>query len=252
MGRTAANRGADSIRDGEEVQMTINEHAVVLLSGGVDSSTCLAVARHEGYDLFALSFRYGQRNLIELEAAARVADAVGVVDHRVVALDLGAFGGSALTSSALAVPKSEDGLSPATGDEVPVTYVPARNSVFLALGAAWAEALGTDHLFIGVNVVDASGYPDCRPAFIEAMQRALRLGTRRGGIVIHTPLIALTKAEIIQRGTALGLDYGLTWSCYDPQADAQACGRCDSCIHRRRGFIAAGLPDPTRYAGSAT
>jgi 7-cyano-7-deazaguanine synthase len=234
--------------------------AVVLLSGGVDSTTCLALARAEGYDAFALSFRYGQRNAVELEAAARVARALGAREHRIVALDLAGFGGSALTSSELAVPAVEDGWSPTPGDGVPVTYVPARNSVFLALGAAWAEALGTDHLFVGVNQVDFGGYPDCRPAFVEAMQHALRLGTARGELSIHAPLMNLGKGEIIRRGAAVGVDYSLTWSCYDPQlgaeprkegigSGARACGRCSSCVLRRRGFEEADLPDPTRYAG---
>ena len=226
--------------------------AVVLLSGGLDSTTCLALACAEGYDTFALSFRYGQRNAVELEAAARVARALGAREHRIVALDLAGFGGSALTSSDVAVPAFEDA---GTRVEVPVTYVPARNSVFLALGAAWAEALGTDDLFIGVNQVDFGGYPDCRPAFVEAMQDALRLGTGRGQLSIHAPLMNLTKGQIIQRGAALGVDYALTWSCYDPQLGgdgeerARACGRCSSCVLRRRGFLEANLPDPTRYAG---
>jgi 7-cyano-7-deazaguanine synthase len=220
--------------------------AVILLSGGVDSSTCLALATHEGYACYALCFRYGQRNSPELEAAARVAASWGVIQHQVVDLALGWIGGSALTD-ALTVPKSSDGVTPASQGDIPVTYVPARNSVFLSVGAAWAEALGTDHLFIGVNQVDFSGYPDCRPAYIGAMEQALSLGTRRGHVVIHAPLMNLSKAEIIRRGVALGLDYGLTWSCYDPQG-GRACGLCDSCIHRKNGFAAAGVPDPTPYA----
>ena len=243
------------------------KHAVVLLSGGVDSSTCLALARSQGFACHALTVRYGQRNSPELEAAQAVARSLSAAEHRLVELDLSWIGGSALTS-ALPVPKSNDVQRAGDGrrgsaPEVPITYVPARNSLFLCLGAAWAEVLGTPHLFIGVNQIDYSGYPDCRPAFVEAMQRALRLGTRSGDLVIHTPLVDLGKAEILRRGAALGLDYGLTWSCYDPQlppegrwaaADsdsaraARACGRCDACLHRRKGFVEAGLTDPTIYA----
>jgi 7-cyano-7-deazaguanine synthase len=220
--------------------------AVVLLSGGVDSATCLAIAADHGYTCYALTMSYGQRNALELASARRIAAALSVARHKVLDLDLGWIGGSALTDE-LEVPKSMDGERPATDGEVPVTYVPARNSIFLTVGAAWAEALATDHLFIGVNRVDFSGYPDCRPAFIDAMQQALRRGTRRGGLTIHTPLMDLSKGEIIRKGTALGLDYGLTWSCYDPQG-TQACGLCDSCIHRKKGFVEAGVPDPTVYA----
>lgn len=218
-----------------------------MLSGGVDSSTCLAIATNEGYACHALSIAYGQRNERELASARRVASALAVQRHEVLPFDLGWIGGSALTA-AIAVPKSDDGLVPAGGEGVPVTYVPARNSIFLTVATAWAEALGTDHLFIGVNQIDYSGYPDCRPAFIAAMQTALRLGTQRPELTIHTPLVDLTKAEIIRKGDALGLDYGLTWSCYDPVGEL-ACGRCDSCVHRRRGFIEAGVADPTPYAG---
>jgi len=220
--------------------------AVVLLSGGVDSSTCLAIARSEGFSCHALSVDYSQRNAIELESARRVARSLGAAAHQVIRLDLGWIGGSALTA-ALEVPKSDDGVTPAPADGIPVTYVPARNSVLLALGAAWAEALGTDHLFIGVNRVDFSGYPDCRPEFVSAMEIALRQGTKRGSLVIHAPLLDLSKGQIIRRGLELGLDYGLTWSCYDPQ-HGRACGLCDSCIHRRKGFAEAGAPDPTPYA----
>lgn len=221
---------------------------MVLLSGGVDSATCLALAGRD-YQCHALSVRYGQRNARELSSASKVCQALGVVEHRVVELPLGWLPGSALLGAGEAVPRSADGQSPAPAppDGVPITYVPARNSIFLALGAAWAEALGTPHLFIGVNRVDYSGYPDCRPAFVEGMERALRLGTRRGDLLIHTPLMDLSKGAIIRRGTDLGLDYGLTWSCYDPVGD-KACGLCDSCIHRRKGFAEAGVPDPTDYA----
>ena len=228
------------------------KHAVVLLSGGLDSSTCLAIARSQGFLCHALTVHYGQRNSPELEAARAVAAALGAVEHRVVELDLSWIGGSALTAGhrrAQARPpgKLAAGRRARRGprEQVPVTYVPARNSLLLCLGAAWAEVLGTPNLFIGVNRIDYSGYPDCRPAFVQAMQQALRLGTRRGDLVIHTPLIELSKAEIIRRGTALGLDYALTWSCYDPQPPGRrACGRCDACVHRRKGFVEAGLPDP--------
>jgi 7-cyano-7-deazaguanine synthase len=223
------------------------QRAVILLSGGVDSSTCLALATSDGYACHALSIAYGQRNKLELASARRVASALAVQRHEVLPFDLGWIGGSALTA-AIDVPKSDDGLTAAGGEGVPVTYVPARNSIFLTVAAAWAEALGTDHLFIGVNQIDYSGYPDCRPAFIAAMQAALRLGTQRPNLTIHTPLVDLTKAEIILKGDALGLDYGLTWSCYDPVGEL-ACGRCDSCVHRRRGFMEAGIADPTPYAG---
>ncbi len=225
--------------------------AVVLLSGGIDSSTCLAIARDSGFACRALTIRYGQRNALELEAAARVAASLGAVEHRVAELALGWIGGSALTDPALEVPRSRDGLTPAGGEGVPITYVPARNTLFLTLGAAWADALGADHLFIGANQIDYSGYPDCRPEFLAALQAALRLGTRRASLTIHAPLVNLSKAEIVRRGTELGLDYALTWSCYAPSPAGLACGRCDSCVHRRKGFREAGLPDPTRYEPSS-
>jgi 7-cyano-7-deazaguanine synthase len=224
------------------------ERAVVLLSGGVDSSTCLAIAGQQ-YRCHALSLHYGQRNARELASARRVAGALGAVEHRVVDLDLGWIGGSALVSGGLEVPRSTDGATPAPvpAGAVPSTYVPARNSIFIAVGAAWAEALATPHLFVGVNRVDYSGYPDCRPEFVEAIQRALRLGTARGDLQLHAPLMELGKGAIIRWGVSLGLDYSLTWSCYDPQGEL-ACGRCDSCIHRKKGFCEAGVPDPTPYA----
>lgn len=220
--------------------------AIILLSGGIDSSTCLAIAASQGFACHALTLIYGQRNALEVDAARAVARAVGAAQHRVQSLDLSWIGASALTGAA-AVPKSPDGRTVARSEGIPITYVPARNSVFLAVATAWAEAVAADHLFIGANQVDFSGYPDCRPAFIEAMQRALRLGTQRHQLAIHTPLMDLGKAEIIRSGAALGLDYGLTWSCYDPQPGDRACGRCDSCVHRRRGFRDAGIPDPTPY-----
>lgn len=222
--------------------------AVVLLSGGLDSATCLAVALAEGFCCHALSFRYGQRHAVELEAASRVAQALGVAQHLVLDLDLRAIGGSALTD-AIAVPK---GRAPeAIGSGVPVTYVPARNTIFLAFALAWSEVLGCEHIFIGVNALDYSGYPDCRPAFIEAFERLARVATAAGtelgrSPTIHAPLIALDKAQIIARGVALGLDYGLTHSCYDPAPGGAPCGGCDACLLRADGFRRAGLPDPLK------
>lgn len=219
--------------------------AVVLVSGGLDSATCLAIARAEGYRCHALSFAYGQRHEAELQAAGRVADALGVQQHRVMNIDLAAFGGSALTDRAIAVPEA-----PVAG--IPLTYVPARNTVFLSLALAWAEVLGAQDIFIGVNAVDYSGYPDCRPEFIAAFERLANLATRAGveggtPVRIRTPLIALAKADIIRRGLALGVRFGDTVSCYQADADGRACGRCDSCRLRREGFAAAGVADPTRY-----
>jgi len=219
--------------------------AVVLLSGGLDSATCLAIARAEGHDCHALSFAYGQRHEVELAAARRVAVALGAVEHRVMQIDLAAFGGSALTDAAIAVPEA-----PSPG--IPVTYVPARNTVFLSLALAWCEVLGARDIYIGVNAVDYSGYPDCRPAFIEAFERVANLATRAGvegdgRLRIRAPLIALSKAQIVRRGGELGVDYAVTVSCYLADAEGRACGRCDSCRLRRDGFAAAGVPDPTRY-----
>ncbi|BAM03330.1 7-cyano-7-deazaguanine synthase QueC [Phycisphaera mikurensis] len=223
--------------------------AVVLLSGGLDSATVLAIAKREGFRVTALSFRYGQRHGDELAAAARVADAAGVADHRVVDLDLSAFGGSALTDAAIEVPQRDGQQPPDPG--IPPTYVPARNTVFLSVALALAEATGARDLFIGVNAVDYSGYPDCRPAFVEAFERLANLATRAGveasptgGFRVHAPLIRLSKAEIIRRGTALGVDYGDTLSCYAPAASGRACGRCDACHLRAAGFREAGLTDP--------
>ncbi len=224
----------------------MNKKAVVLLSGGLDSATCLAIARMKGYQCHALSLDYGQRHRIELEAARQIADAYGAVEHKSVVVDLRGIGGSALTDDDIAVPaQSTQG--------IPVTYVPARNTLLLALGVGWAEVLGVTDLFIGVNAVDYSGYPDCRPAFIAAFQDVARLGTRTGvegnPVRIHTPLINLTKAEIIGEGMRLGVDYALTVSCYQPDNDGRACGVCDSCRIRAAGFVEAGIPDPTRYVG---
>jgi 7-cyano-7-deazaguanine synthase len=223
--------------------------AVVLLSGGLDSATALAVARHEGFRCHALTIAYGQRHAIELDAARRVADALGAVEHRVVPLDLRAFGGSALTAD-LPIPRDRSDEEMAAG--IPITYVPARNTVFLALALAWAEVLGSFDLFMGVNAIDYSGYPDCRPEFVAAFEQLANLATKagvegKGRFRIHAPLVHFSKAEIIRLGLSLGVDYALTHSCYDPAPDGAACGRCDSCRLRRAGFAAASVPDPTRY-----
>ncbi len=219
--------------------------AVVLLSGGLDSATVLAIARHEGYACHTLSFDYGQRHRAELDAAERISGALGAVSHRVVRIDLGTIGGSALTDDALAVPT--DGV----GESIPITYVPARNMTFLSFAVGLGEVLDAQDIFIGVNAVDYSGYPDCRPEFIEAFERAANLGTKAGvegrPFHIHTPLIHLTKAEIIRTGERLGVDYSLTVSCYQADEMGRACGVCDSCRLRRKGFAEAGIADPTRY-----
>ena len=221
--------------------------AVVLLSGGLDSTTALAMARAEGLTCHALTVRYGQLHACELAAAARVAAALGAAEHRVLTLDLAPLARSALTSPELAVPKDRSLAEIGAPGDVPVTYVPARNTVLLALALAWAETLGARDIFVGVNVLDASGYPDCRPAFIDAFEALAQVATRGGGFRIRAPLIAMTKAEIILAGLRLGIDYGLTHSCYDP-IDDRACGRCDACHLRRKGFAEAGVVDPTRYA----
>jgi len=223
-----------------------NRRAIVLLSGGLDSATCLAIARDEGFStIFSLAFDYGQRHRFELKAAAELAAINSVKEHRVITIDLRQFGGSALTGDE-AVPKDRDEGEMSAG--VPITYVPARNTIFLSYSLAWAEVLGVVDVFIGVNAVDYSGYPDCRPEFVEAFERVANLGTKFAGrFRVHTPLIRLSKAEIIQRGTELGVNYALTHSCYDPDASGAACGHCDSCVLRRRGFETAGVPDPTRY-----
>ncbi len=230
--------------------------AVVLLSGGLDSATVLALARERGFDCYALSFRYGQRHAVELLAAERVARALGAVEHRTAQVDLSWMGGSALTSD-IAVPKDRP-LATIGADEIPITYVPARNALFLCYALAWAEVQGAVDLFAGMNALDYSGYPDCRPEFLAAFEGMARLGTRAGAtgarITVHAPLIAMTKAEIVREGVRLGVDYALTHSCYDPTLDAAgeplACGRCDSCALRRKGFVEAGVPDPTRYGPS--
>ena len=220
--------------------------AVVLLSGGLDSATALAVARDEGFECYALSFDYGQRHDRELESASRVAGALGAKQHLVLRLDLRAIGGSALTAD-IAVPKSRSESEMSAG--IPVTYVPARNTIVLSHALAWAEVLESSDIFIGVNALDYSGYPDCRPEYTEAFERLANLATRAGvegrmRLRIHTPLIDLSKAQIVRWGTQLGVDFGLTWSCYEPQPDGRACGRCDSCLLRRKGFAEAGLRDP--------
>ncbi len=219
--------------------------AILLLSGGMDSATTLAIARADGFACHALSFHYGQRHAVELDAAAGIADMLGAASHRVVQIDLGQFGGSALTDQ-IAVPKDRGEAEIGTG--VPVTYVPARNTIFLAFALAHAEVTGAHDLFIGVNAVDYSGYPDCRPEFIAAFQHAARLGTRIGDLTIHAPLATLTKAEIIRRGLDLGVDFGLTRSCYDPDDSGAACGHCDACLLRLRAFGEVGIPDPAPYA----
>ncbi len=223
--------------------------AVVLLSGGLDSATTLAVARAQGFASYALSFRYGQRHEVELQSAARVARHLGAVQHVVLDIDLRRFGGSALTSD-LPVPKDRSAEEMTTG--IPVTYVPARNTIFLSFALAWAEVLGASDVFIGVNALDYSGYPDCRPEFIAAFQQFANLATKAGvdgqqRLTIHAPLITMTKAQIIRRGIELGVDYSLTSSCYDPSPTGEACGYCDSCILRRKGFAEAGVADPIRY-----
>jgi 7-cyano-7-deazaguanine synthase len=224
--------------------------AVVLLSGGLDSTTTLAYALDRGYDARAMTFRYGQRHAHEVEAARQVARRLGVREHVVVDIDLRPFGGSALTSD-LAVPKDR-AADEMRGGGVPITYVPARNTIFLSFALAWAEVLEARDIFIGVNALDYSGYPDCRPEYIAAFERMANLATRGGvegnAIAIHVPLIDLTKGQIIELGRALGVDYALTTSCYDPAADGRACGRCDACLIRRKGFAEAGVSDPVSYA----
>jgi 7-cyano-7-deazaguanine synthase len=223
--------------------------ALCLLSGGLDSATCLAYALGESFECYALSFDYGQRHRIELEAAARVAAALGVAQHRIVQVDLRAFGGSALTAD---IPVPKDRSSSEMGQGIPITYVPARNTIFLSFALAWAEVLEASDIFIGVNAIDYSGYPDCRPEYIEAFERMANLATRSGvegrtRVRIHTPLSRLSKAEIVKLGASLGLDFRLTHSCYDPGEGGRPCGACDSCLLRRKGFAEAGIEDPLEY-----
>jgi 7-cyano-7-deazaguanine synthase len=225
------------------------KRAVVLLSGGLDSATALAIARSQRYELYALSFRYGQRHFFELEAARRVAAFIGVAGHRIAEIDLRVFGGSALTGD-IDVPKGRTADDMAHG--IPITYVPARNTIFLSFALAWAEVLGSSDIFIGVNALDYSGYPDCRPEFIEAFEKMANLATKAGvegrqRLKIHTPLIAMSKAEIIRKGTELGVHFGLTNSCYDPSPKGEPCGECDSCLLRQRGFRENGIEDPLAY-----
>jgi 7-cyano-7-deazaguanine synthase len=219
-------------------------HAIVLVSGGLDSATTLAVARRDGFVCHALSFDYGQRHRVELTAAARVAQQLGAVEHRTMRIDLAGIGGSALTDTRIAVPESG-------GTGIPVTYVPARNTLFLALALGWAEVLGAPDIFIGVNAVDYSGYPDCRPEFLRAFQALANVATKAGvegrGFHIRAPLVDLKKADIIRLGVSLGVDYAITVSCYQADGEGRACGRCDSCRLRREGFNSAGITDPTRY-----
>jgi 7-cyano-7-deazaguanine synthase len=226
--------------------------AVVLLSGGLDSATVLAIAKSEGYACYALSFAYGQRHQWELECAGRIAASLGVVEHHTARIDLRAFGRSALTAD-IEIPKSRTPDEMARG--IPITYVPARNTIFLAFALAWAEVLSANDIFIGVNAIDYSGYPDCRPEFIEAFERLANLATKaavegRTCVRIHAPLLSMSKAQIIRHGLQLGVDYGLTSSCYDPSLDGEACGECDSCLLRTRGFSENGMPDPIRYRAS--
>jgi 7-cyano-7-deazaguanine synthase len=223
--------------------------AVILLSGGLDSTTVAAIAREQGFDLYALSFEYGQRHLAELDAAKNVASSLGAIEHVIAKIDLRVFGGSALTAD-IDVPKarSTDEMS----DGIPVTYVPARNTVFLSFALAWAEVLDASDVFIGVNALDYSGYPDCRPEFIHAYEAMANLATKAGvegsqKLKIHTPLIDMTKAQIIEKGTSLGVDYGATLSCYDPSPEGYSCGSCDSCLLRKKGFRESGIEDPTKY-----
>lgn len=218
--------------------------AVVLLSGGLDSATCLALARRQGYDCYALSFDYGQRHIAELAAAKRIVESLGARDHKVIKLDLGGLGGSALTDDSLPIPETES-------EGIPITYVPARNTMFLAYALAWAEVLQAAAIFIGVNALDYSGYPDCRPEFIAAFQQLANLATKTGveglTLIVETPLLRMSKAEIIRAGLAVGVDYSLTVSCYQLSNNGEACGKCDSCRLRRKGFMEAGVADPTSY-----
>ena len=229
--------------------MKNNLKAVVLLSGGIDSATTLAIAQNMGFDIYALSFRYGQRHVVELEAAMRIAQSGNVAEHLIVDIDLRKIGGSALTAD-IAVPKSRS--TKQMGKDIPVTYVPARNTIFLSYALAWAEVIGAGDIFIGVNALDYSGYPDCRPEYIAAYEKMANLATKAGvegrqKLKIHTPLIQMSKSQIIQKGIELEVDYSLTHSCYDPSASGEACGECDSCLLRLKGFRDAGVKDPVRY-----
>jgi 7-cyano-7-deazaguanine synthase len=240
-----------TLKRGIAMSANSGKKAVVLLSGGLDSTTVIAIAKEQGYDVYALSIDYGQHHKVELEAAAKVAKAAGVAKHVVVSVDLRSFGGSALTSDE-PVPKNRDAEQMSEG--IPITYVPARNTVFLSLALAWAEALGATDIFIGVNALDYSGYPDCRPEFITAFEQmanlATKIGTEGNLIRIQTPLIAMTKREIVETGLALGVDYAMTVTCYDPEPTGNACGTCDACLLRLKGFSEAGQQDPVAYKGA--
>jgi 7-cyano-7-deazaguanine synthase len=228
--------------------MNAKRKAVVLLSGGLDSATAAAIAKSDGFDVYAMTFEYGQRHEFEIQTAKRVAEAIGVAEHIVCKIDLRAFGGSALTSD-IEVPKHRTREEMSTG--IPVTYVPERNTIFLSFAVGWAETLGANDIYIGVNALDYSGYPDCRPEYIEAYQQMARLATKVGvegsKLTIHTPLIALTKGQIVTRGLELGVDYSITNTCYDPSEDGKACGQCDACLLRLKGFEENGMPDPAPY-----
>ena len=227
------------------------DKAVVLLSGGLDSATTLAIAKHSGYSLYALTFRYGQRHQCEVEGARQIARSIGVTEHKVIPIDMGGIGGSALTDLTIEVPKDREGLGQ-PGDEIPLTYVPARNTIFLSYALAWAEVLNAFDIFLGVNATDFSGYPDCRHDYIQAFEKMANLATaagvqEKGKFAIHTPIINMTKGQTILAGMKLGLDYSLTHSCYDPDRQGRSCGRCDSCRIRLKGFRDAGLKDPIEY-----
>jgi 7-cyano-7-deazaguanine synthase len=230
-----------------------NKNAVVLLSGGLDSATTLAIARDMGYDCYAMTFQYGQRHNVEIECSKKVAAANSIKEHRIIEMDLAAFGGSALTDMSLEVPKNRDEIAEnAESSQIPITYVPARNTIFLSYALAFAEVTDSFDIFIGVNATDYSGYPDCRPEFIDAFQKMANLATaaaveNKGKYTIHTPIIKMSKAEIIQTGTKLGVDYSLTHSCYDPAEDQKPCGKCDSCQLRLKGFEEANQTDPVKY-----
>ncbi|MFO7560593.1 MAG: 7-cyano-7-deazaguanine synthase QueC [Desulfobacterales bacterium] len=229
--------------------MEDNKNAIVLSSGGMDSTTAMAIARDEGFDIFSLSFFYGQRHFFELSAAKKIADIFGAIRHLVINIDLAKIGGSALTDE-IEVPKNR--IQSEMKTDIPVTYVPARNTIFLSYALAWAEVLEASNIFIGVNAIDYSGYPDCRPEYIEAFEKMANLATKTGvmkktTIKIRTPLLQMTKAQIIQKGLELGIDYSITHSCYDPSPEGLACGQCDSCILRKKGFREAGVTDPTKY-----
>ena len=232
----------------------MTQKAVVLSSGGIDSTTAMAIAGERGFDIYSLSFRYGQRHSVELECAKKVALHLGAEAHKIVDIDLRQFGGSALTDD-IEVPK-HDSVTQIDQSQIPVTYVPARNTIFLSYAMAWAEVLKAEAIFIGVTAVDYSGYPDCRPEFIDAFQTMANLATKTGitkqtVLTIETPLIQMSKSEIITTGNRLGVDYGLTISCYDPDDQGRSCGKCDSCLHRKKGFTGAGIPDPTPYIGDS-